>query len=679
MKSSRIALSFGTTFVIALLLSFGLVSSIASAADGDFDLTFDGDGRVITDVNGITDIAQEIAVQPDGKIVAVGLTNTPLDFVVVRYNPDGSLDTSFDGDGKATTSLSAQGDGAYAVAIQPDGKIVVAGYCTPGQYAASALARYNTNGSLDTTFGSGGKVCGTFSALNLSGVVIQPDGKIVASSTEGFTVVRFNADGTPDNTFGVQGRVTSTFFGGFNGANDLVLQPDGKILAAGQAQVSGTNYAFALARYLNNGIPDPAFGNNGTVTTEFGNRDDRAQAIALDPGGRIVLAGSIMTDYFDVTNFGLTRYVSNGNLDTSFGLLGKVDLPVVSGTINDSAVDVLVQPADGKIVVLGNVGYISGNNVALARLATNGNLDTTFGTNGTILSDFNQTRPWAASLAIQSDGKLVTGGQVSLNQTSTDISLARFLYTLPPTATPTSTRTATPTRTSTSTPAPTSTLVVCPIEYTDVLPGSTYYEAVHCLSCMGLVSGFTNGCTTGSPCFKPDSTMIRGDLAKLVSLAAGFTENYTVSHFQDVPVGSTYHLFVERLVSRSIMSGFACGGAGEPCVAPRNLPYFRPNSGATRGDYARAVASALNLPAPTNPNQQSYQDVSTNNPNWRWIESLSRGRLIRGFACGGTGEPCVAPLNRPYFRPNNGVTRGDASMTVTMAYFPDCLSNNFPR
>lgn len=232
--------------------------------------------------------------------------------------------------------------------------------------------------------------------------------------------------------------------------------------------------------------------------------------------------------------------------------------------------------------------------------------------------------------------------------------------------TPTSSA-ATPTRT--STPAlPTATPTACTHgQFSDVPPGSTFYQYVTCLVNQNVIAGYPD-CT-----FRPGNNITRGQLAKVVSNAANFQETHQEQTFEDVAVGSTFHLFVERLASRGIVGGYACGGAGEPCVAPGNKPYFRPNASVTRGQTSKITAIAKGLPDPPS-GQQSFQDVPEGSTFWTWIEALAASGAINGYACGGAGEPCVPPSNRPYFRPANNVTRGQASKIVANAFFPECYT-----
>src|SRR5918992_1157139 len=302
---------------------FLVLTAIPGAANpGTLDPTFDGDGRVTTDFGG-RDSAGDVVIQPDGKLVAGGFGAGPgeLDFALARYNSDGSLDTSFSGDGKVNTDLGANDtDAALDVAIQSDGKIVAGGYVRnlfpdPRGPADFAVARYNADGTLDTTFGAGGSVTTDFAMDHdeASALVIQSDGKIVAggfafSGTFDFGLARYNTNGTPDLAWGGDGTVL-TNFGGTDSATGLALQPDGRIVAAGSTNLSGS-VDMALARYNTDGSLDTGFDGDGRVTTDFGG-DDSASDVALQTDGKIVTAGSRLIGTYD---FALGRYMPNGSL-----------------------------------------------------------------------------------------------------------------------------------------------------------------------------------------------------------------------------------------------------------------------------------------------------------------------------------------------------------------------------
>jgi hypothetical protein len=216
-----------------------------------------------------------------------------------------------------------------------------------------------------------------------------------------------------------------------------------------------------------------------------------------------------------------------------------------------------------------------------------------------------------------------------------------------------------------SSPTPTSTPAACAIQFSDVPVGSTFYPYIHCLACRGIVSGYADGT------FQPNNPVTRGQLSKIVSNSAGYSETHTEVTFQDVPVDSTFYQYIERLATRGFISGYPCGGDNEPCVPPDNLPYFRPNNDVTRGQTSKIVASAAGLPAPPS-GQQSFEDVPEGSTFWQWIEALATTGAISGYPCGGDNEPCVPPDNLPYFRPNNDVTRGQSTKIVGNTFFPNC-------
>jgi uncharacterized delta-60 repeat protein len=291
-------------------------------SNGNLDPTFGAGGKVTTDFFGSTDQANAIVLQPDGKIVAGGEATGSggnLDFALARYDSSGSLDTSFGTGGKVVTDFFGANDDALDVELQPDGKIVAAGSANkPGSGFRFALARYDSGGHLDSTFGAGGRVADNSAISNeaIQAIVLQPDGKIVAAGdilrngTFDFALARYDSAGSLDPTFGNGGKVTTDFFGLSDGALDVALQPDGKIVAAGNAGGNGFNIDFALARYDGGGNLDPTFGIGGKATTDFMNRSgDFARAVALQPDGKIVAVGEAFLDG-GVLDFAVARYQS---------------------------------------------------------------------------------------------------------------------------------------------------------------------------------------------------------------------------------------------------------------------------------------------------------------------------------------------------------------------------------
>jgi hypothetical protein len=194
--------------------------------------------------------------------------------------------------------------------------------------------------------------------------------------------------------------------------------------------------------------------------------------------------------------------------------------------------------------------------------------------------------------------------------------------------------------------------------------GSTFYQYIHCLACLGIVGGYPDGT------FRPNNNVTRGQLSKIVSNSAGFSDNQTSQMFEDVPVGSTFFQFIGRLATRGFISGYACGGPGEPC-GPTHLPYFRPNANATRGQISKIVSNAAGFNNP--PSGQQFQDVGVGSAFYAFIYRLSTRGIINGYACGQRpNEPCVHPNDLPYFRPNANATRGQMSKIDAAAFFPDC-------
>jgi subtilisin family serine protease len=238
-----------------------------------------------------------------------------------------------------------------------------------------------------------------------------------------------------------------------------------------------------------------------------------------------------------------------------------------------------------------------------------------------------------------------------------------------PEATSTSEATAisTPQATNTSIPEPTAvattTPTACSVSFTDVPETNTFYANIKCLACKGILGGYSDGT------FRPNNDITRGQIAKVVSNAAGFNEAAGTQIYEDVPSSNTFYVWINRLSMRGHMGGYPCGGTGEPC-GDRDRPYFRPNANATRAQLAKIVASAKGITS--TPTGQRYADVPPDNIFYVWIEQLSDLGVMGGYACNTVpSEPCD-DQNRPYFRPFNNVTRGQASKIVANTFFPGC-------
>lgn len=482
-KSRKPYRALGLSAIGIFWLSFAHAG--ATPASGSLDLSFDTDGMVTTDLGYVHDVANATAIQSDGKIVAAGYKNIYVpysqsyvagakDFALARYNPNGTLDASFGAGGKVFTDLGSPEDYIQDIAIQPDGKIVVAGataimYCSTATdcYPLSriAVARYNTNGSLDISFGNKGIVITSIGDISRANAIsLQTDGRIVVGGASGlsanyysddYTMVRYTSNGTLDSSFGVNGAVVtnlSDYIGNISSLrneviSDLAIQTDGKIVAAGWATVDlplpngGYKDNFAVVRYNSNGTLDSGFNSNGIVTTAFSGTYtyDQASSVAIQGDGKIVLggvAGTFLSNQYNnsFSAFALARYNANGSLDSTFGIGGKTTTAMgVAGAIGRA----MKLQSDGKIVMAGVaseavkingvLGYYP--HFAIARYNTTGALDSRFGSQGKVLTFAGPIGGEARSLAIQADKKILAVGTITVpynNYTGEDFSLMRY-------------------------------------------------------------------------------------------------------------------------------------------------------------------------------------------------------------------------------------------------------------
>jgi uncharacterized delta-60 repeat protein len=334
----------------------------ALAAPGDLDLGFNGTGFVVTVVPTGDSQAKSIARQTDGKVVVAGFANVPvqgnpdnLDFLVVRYDTAGGLDSSFGGTGIVTTAIRGGDDQAEAVIQQTDGKIVAAGLSWDGTEfndSTVTLVRYLDNGTLDPNFGGGtGKVTTAIGTLDGALALIQQaDGKLVVAgyTDTDLVVVRYDTSGMPDTSFNGTGIVTTPVGMGRAEAHALVQQTsDGKLVVAGVSK-DGTEDQFTLIRYGTDGMLDTAgFGTGGIVTTSVGTGDAAASGLALQADGKLVAAGQASNG--TNTDFALVRYDTSGTPDGTFGSGGIVTTPIV----NDDAAAAIVYQPDGFLAVAG--------------------------------------------------------------------------------------------------------------------------------------------------------------------------------------------------------------------------------------------------------------------------------------------------------------------------------------
>jgi uncharacterized delta-60 repeat protein len=380
------------------------------AADGRLDTTFGGgDGVVVTDLRPQSDLLQDVAVLADGSVLAMGLVfnGRDDDVVLLRYLPDGRLDTGFGSDGGRTVAdFGGSNDIGQAMCVLDDGAILVTGSRTVGSVQELLLARFDANGRLDTAFGQGGYVQTDFLGSSDSGndLLVQPDGRIVVAGFafdvgfSRFALARYHGDGAPDTSFGGGDGTVTAWFGPDTTAfaDGVALQADGRIVAGGFA-VTEAGADFALAGFLPDGRPDPGFGpaHDGLVTVDastlhpLGEIADRGRALAIQPDGRILLGGSASGGDED---FAVLRLLPDGRLDTTFGARDGRAVIDVGGSW-DTGEAFALQP-DGRMVMAGYSWDGTRYHLSLLRLDADGLPDRGFGGANTLDAAPTPARGW---------------------------------------------------------------------------------------------------------------------------------------------------------------------------------------------------------------------------------------------------------------------------------------------
>lgn len=400
MSRVRFSRSFATMAVGCAIALLGVVPAFAQ--DGDLDASFGTGGRVTTLFpNG--SYATALAILPDGGVVAVGAAAGPSvtgEFAVARYGIDGALDLGFDEDGLVTTAIAGGGDEARSVAVQPDGRIVVAGTDSRQRFA---VVRYLANGGLDPSFGNGGIVRTDLTAGEDIGydVAIQADGKIVvvgSAETGGqFAIVRYRRGGRLDRTFGRRG---SVLISRGDRARSVALDPDGRIVVAGY-----NGYGMVVVRLLQDGRLDASFGGDGIVDRVVG--DIAPLAVAVQSNGRIVVAGD-----YDIFRSGIARLTRDGSLDESFSGDGVRSVRFGAGEQNFTG---LAIQDDGRILAVGHVGPHESTDlveprIILARFLHTGALDASWSVNGKSTTGFPGGAS-ASGIVLQHGDKPVVAGE----------------------------------------------------------------------------------------------------------------------------------------------------------------------------------------------------------------------------------------------------------------------------
>lgn len=439
----------GIGFTGALLLAFGVVS-VAAGAAGALDPSFGerGVATTATAPGGGGDLQNGLAIRDDRTILVGGSSEMEDDhkFRVSQYTKRGVLDSSFGNGGTVVTSVSPDDfEHIWELALQPDGKVVAAGearFSIAAGRVNFVLARYNADGSLDQSFGTGGIVITAVAPGanrdNANAVALQADGRIVAAggvrmgaanTNNDFVVVRYNADGSLDSTFGGDGIVTTAVAPGTrqDAFTGLAIQPDGKIVGGGQADMGpgagGLNFAFV--RYNPDGTLDTTFGGDGIITTSVAPGDgfDTAWEFALQADGRIVGTGNAIAGGRSVA--ALARYNPDGSLDSSFGGDGIVTVELGP---NDDDVWTAAIDAAGRIVIGGDTGSFPALDALVARFLPDGTLDPSFGTGGVLVSPTSPGGGYDAfyEIALDKTGKIVASGECDQPTTGTDVCVARF-------------------------------------------------------------------------------------------------------------------------------------------------------------------------------------------------------------------------------------------------------------
>ena len=339
---------------------------------GTLDTTWNGTGKVITPIGSGDAYANAMTLQADGKVLLAGrcVNGANNDFCAVRYLANGSLDTTWNGTGTVITPIGSGGDAARSITLQPDGKVLLAGNCFNGTNFDFCAARYLANGTLDSTWNSTGKVI--------------------------------------------------TFIGGGDDiANSMTLQPDGKVLLGGYCS-NGTNNDFCAARYLASGTLDTTWNGTGTVITPIGSGDDRASSITLQPDGKVLLAGNCHNGANN--DFCAARYLVSGTLDTTWNGTGTVITPIGIG--DNRASSITLQP-DGKVLLAGNCSNGANNDFCAARYLASGSLDSTWNGTGKVVTAIGIDGDFARAMTLQPDGKVLLAGICS-NGTNLDFCAARY-------------------------------------------------------------------------------------------------------------------------------------------------------------------------------------------------------------------------------------------------------------
>lgn len=416
--------------VIGLLFIL-LFTAAATAQDGSFDTGFGTGGKVYTKIGTREEYGNAIAVQSNGAIVVAGtyyaasIITRPF---IVRYLENGTLDNSFSGDGRVTAAVGTGSDILSAVAVQPDGRIIGAGTAIVNDLERFLVLRFNADGTPDHSFDGDGAVVMLMGEKynDVKTVTLQSDGKILVggkafkNDTTYMTTLRLMPNGAPDSAFGTGGAVMTAFSAAFNQMTRLFVLPDGRIVAAGSVYANNKG-ELALARYMPDGALDTSFSGDGKLVTDSGPLDLTPGSAAVQPDGKIILAGSsyLSADY----DFILYRFSADGTPDTGFDGDGLLTTPV--GGNYDFLNGVTLQP-DGKILAVGSCFNGTNYDFGIVRYLTNGTPDPSFDGDGKRVFPLLSGSEQAKDVALQADGKILIAGEAALSASDNDLAVVRL-------------------------------------------------------------------------------------------------------------------------------------------------------------------------------------------------------------------------------------------------------------
>jgi len=424
----------GRRLIIAGLAAALCVAPALAFAGGGLDKTFSKDGKVLTSLNGVEDEAVDVVITGGGRVVvaAQSTLGNGKRFYVVRYTADGRLDRSFSGDGVASARFPGFVQ-TRALAVQDNGRIVVGGHMlTTAGDRDFAVARLMPNGRLDRSFSGDGRRTVGFAGDDddlFADLAIQPNGRIVLAGQSrqppnsfDVALARLRPNGELDKQFSSNGRTTEAFSTLVDRADSVAIQDDGRIVTAGAIDVGAAVFHFLVTRFRPNGNLDTSFAGDGSEITIFPGEDDQANGVAIQPNGRIVAAGFTGNAFGGPTEVAVARYRPNGTPDSSFAGNGMTTVDVAAAA-GDRAEAVAIH--DGRIVTAGFTASPgpSGNDFLLLRLRKGGALDPTFSGDGIKTTHFGSINEFAHALAVR--GKRIVAAGYSSNGAQR-IAVARY-------------------------------------------------------------------------------------------------------------------------------------------------------------------------------------------------------------------------------------------------------------